>query len=134
MSAVHQVRVIAFRANFCASDVLQLDDPLWRVLNDDVLEFTRGRKPADDSQRDLEVLLGIGGRPSQLARRNLHVLFLERGNYVRRGKLPLRQTVGVQPDAHRVFALAEDDDIADAGYALERVLYVDVEVVGDVLV
>ena len=42
-----------------------------------------------------------------------------------------RRVGGIEPEAHGVLALAEDDDIADAGDALEGVGDIDVEVVGD---
>ncbi len=41
---------------------------------------------------------------------------------------------GIEPDAHGVLALAEDDHVAHARNTLERVLHVNVEIVGDVLV
>ena len=44
--------------------------------------------------------------------------------------MPRRQARGIQPDAHRVVARAEDEDVGDAGHAFQRVLDVDVDVVG----
>ena len=41
------------------------------------------------------------------------------------------QPVGIEPQAHRVLALAEDDDVADAGDALEVVLDEAIDVVAD---
>ena len=45
-----------------------------------------------------------------------------------------RQFGRVEPDAHRIFALAENDHVADAWDSLQRVFDVDVEIVRDVLV
>ena len=42
--AVEKVRVIALCANLSASDVFELHDPVFRVLDDDVLEFPEDRK------------------------------------------------------------------------------------------
>src|SRR5581483_10616543 len=40
----------------------------------------------------------------------------------------------VEPDAHGIFALAKDDDIAHARHALDGVLHINIKVVGDELV
>ena len=57
----------------------------------------------------------------------------ERVDDVGGGQAASGQADGIEPDAHGVLALAEDDDIAHAGHALEGVLDVDIEVVGDEL-
>ena len=61
-------------------------------------------------------------------------MLLQGGDHVGGRELAGGQLGGIEPDAHGVLALAEDDDVADARNALQRVLHVDVEVVGDVLV
>jgi len=42
-----------------------------------------------------------------------------------------RETVRIQPQPHRVLALAEDDDAADAGDALQIVAHETVEIIAD---
>ena len=91
-------------------------------------------KPPDHAQRDLKVLLGIGRRPAQLARGNFDVLLLQRGDHIRRRQLARGQLGGIEPDAHGILALAEDDHVAHARNALERIFHVDVDIVRDVLV
>ena len=108
--------------------------PFSRVLDDDVFEFSRLRESSHNPQRHLKTLLGIGRRTAQLAGGNFDVLLLQRRNHVGRGQLPRRQLRRVQPDAHGILALAEDHDFADAGDALQSVLDVNIQVVGDVLV
>ena len=48
------------------------------------------------------------------AGRDLHVLAAQRGDHVAGGQIARRELVGIEPDAHRVVARAEDGDIADA--------------------
>ena len=86
---------------------------------------------ANDADGHLEVLLGIGGLLAELTGGDLDVLLGESVGDVERGEAAGGEAVGVEPDAHGVLALAEDDDIADAGDALQSVLDVDVEIVGD---
>ena len=87
-----------------------------------------------NAQRHLEILLGIGGRTAQLSSGYFDVLLLQSSDHVGGGQLACSQLCRVEPDAHGVFALAEDDDFADARNALQGVFDVNVQVVGDVLV
>ncbi len=61
-------------------------------------------------------------------------MLLKSSHHVGSGQLPCRQFRGIQPDSHGVFALAEDHDIAHARNALQRVFYINVQIVRDVLV
>ena len=69
--------------------------------------------------------------PGRGAGRDLDVLLAQRVDDVAGGDLARRQPIRIEPQPHRVLALAEDRDVADAGHALERVLDVDVEVVAE---
>ena len=91
---------------------------LARSIDNDVFELLGISEPAHDAQRDLVVLLRIRRRRSKLSGRDLDVLLRKRIGHVQRGQLPRGQLVRVQPDAHRILALAEDDHIAHAGHAL----------------
>ena len=86
---------------------------------------------ADDADGHLEVLVGIGGLLAELAGGDFDVLLGESVGDVEGGEAAGGESRGIEPDAHGVLALAEDDDGTDAGDALERVVDVDVEVVGD---
>ena len=112
--------------------ILELHQAVGRVLDDDFVELVRVREPAHDAHRDLESLLRVGWRLPELAGGNLDVLLLERVHHVGCGQAAGGQAHGIEPHAHGVLALAEDHYIAHAGHALERVLHVDVQVVGDV--
>ena len=81
------------------------------------------------AQRDLELLVRRRRRRAGAARRDLHVLLAHGRDHVGRGEAELRQPLGIEPDAHRVAPLAEDDDLADARQPLERVDHVDQRVV-----
>jgi len=54
-------------------------------------------------------------------------------DYIGGGERAGRKALRIEPDAHGVFALAEDHHVAHAGHALERILDVDIEIVGDEL-
>src|SRR5205814_10586265 len=49
--------------------------------------------------------------------------------YVRSSEIAARQPHGIKPEAHRIFALTEDEDISHALHSLQRVAYVAVQVV-----
>src|SRR5204862_2555348 len=68
---------------------------------------------------------------AERAGRDLDVLLLQRAGDVTRRDLPRRQALRIEPQPHRVLALAEDGDVADARHALQRVLDVDVDVVAE---
>ena len=85
----------------------------------------------DNAHRNLECLLRVGWRLPKLAGGNLDVLLGQRIHHIGGGQVARGQAHRIEPDAHGVLALAEDHHVAHAGHALERVLHVHVEVVGD---
>jgi hypothetical protein len=98
-------------------------------LDHDVLELLGLGQPAAHAHAQVVGLVLVGGRVAERPGRDLQVLLAQRRHHVAGGDLARRQPRGVEPDAHRVLALAEDDDIADARHALDRVAHVGVEVV-----
>ena len=101
-------------------------------------ELDAGRRPSGAPRQSgvclttmLPNSLGIGEPPERLhghlegarllhrrlvehARRDLHVLALQRGDDVAGGQAERLQPVGIEPDAHRIVAAAEHGDRADA--------------------
>ena len=77
------------------------------------------------------VLFRIGRRSAELTCSNLDVLLRERTCDVERGKTASGKSCWVKPDTHCILALTKDDDIANARNALEGILDIDVEVIGD---
>ena len=65
-----------------------------------------------------------------MSRGYLHVL-LARSGYVRSGKATRRQPHRIKPQAHGIFALAKDNDVAHAFHALNGVTHVKIKVVAD---
>ena len=86
---------------------------------------------ADDADGHLEGLFRIGGLLTELSGGDLDVLLGEGVGDVERGEAAGGEPAGIEPEAHGVLALAEDDDVADARNTLEGILDVDVKVVGD---
>ncbi|MNL53329.1 hypothetical protein D3C87_1765650 [compost metagenome] len=72
---------------------------------------------------DQEIALFRQRFGTQLPGRNLYVLFLHRRDHIRSGQPACRHFVGVQPDAHGVFARAEYLNLADAGQTRQLVLH-----------
>ena len=105
--------------------------PVGRALQDDVVELARLDEPADGADADLVGLPRPRGRRADLSGRHLHVLLAQRADDFAGRDAAARQPVRIQPQPHRVLALAEDLDAADAGHALQIVAHEAVEVVAD---
>ena len=133
-AAVAQIRRVGLGAELDAPDVA---DPHQRAvlagLDDDVLELRRLGETAHRADADLEHLLGRRRRIAEGAGRHLQVLLAQRVDDVAGADVPRRQLGRIEPQAHRELALAEDDDVADAGHALDGVLDVQVDVVAEEL-
>src|SRR5439155_26368661 len=56
-------------------------------------------------------------RLTDLSYRDLHVLFLEGAKHICRCQSALRQFCRVEPKAHSIFALAENDRVANSFHA-----------------
>ena len=87
-------------------------------------------KPAGGADTELIRLPFRRRRIADASSRDVDVLLAQRVDDVAGGQLPRGETHRIEPDAHRVLALAEDDDVGDAGHTLQRILDVDVQVVG----
>jgi hypothetical protein len=124
-----QSAAIGFGAQFGMADVFDLDDAGGGVLDHDVVELLGSGETPDDVHGNLEGLFLIGGRRAKLAGGNFDVLLGESIDDVGGGELAGGELDRVEPDAHGIFADAEDGDVADAFHALESILDVDVEVV-----
>ena len=101
-------------------------------FDDDVAELIRVGEASLRLDIELE---GAGLRHRRLvddAGGDLHVLGAQRIDHIARGQVAQRELLGIEPDAHRVVARAEDGDVADAVDAGEHVLHVQRGVVGDV--
>ena len=121
---------VGLGAELGAADVAQPHQPAAGArLDDDVLELADLGQPPRGADADLVALTLARRRLADAAGRHLDVLLAQRVDHVAGGDRPGRQPVGIEPDAHRILALAEDEHLADAGEPLERVLDVDVDVV-----
>ena len=100
---------------------------------DHVGELARFGEPALRPHAQVEHLIGGGGRIAQRAGGDLDVLLAQRVDDVAGGEAARRQFARIEPQPHGVTALAEDDDVAHAGHALDRVADVAVEIVADEL-
>ena len=112
------------RAEFDARDVAQAHD-LARGgfgAQHDVAELLRDRRGARAALTCIsKARAGGRGRLADLAGRDLDVLFGQRVLDVHGGDAEIGEPVRIEPDAHRIAALAEDLHVAHAGQALQRI-------------
>ena len=128
--AVVQVGAVVFGAELGVTDIPQADESAIGIaLQDDVIELTGFRKTADGADADLELLAGKRGLRTDLSGGDFNVLFLERADHIVGGKGAAGHAHGIEPQTHGVFAFAEDHDVGHAGYALQTVADVDIEVI-----
>ena len=111
---------------------LQTDErAIGIALEDDVIELRGFGETPNGADADLELLAGDGGLGADLSGGDLDVLFLESVYHIVGGEGAAGHAHRIEPEAHGIFALAEDEDVGDAGHALERVAHIHVEVVAD---
>src|SRR5260370_41317520 len=94
------------------------------ILEDDVFELSRIGEAANDTDGHLVSLRFIGGRLTELAGGDLNGLLGESICDVERGEATRRKAGRGQPDTDSVLAVAEGDEVAYPGDALEGGLYV----------
>ena len=87
------------------------------------------RRRPDGADAELVHLPRWRRRLADAAGGDLDVLLAQRTDHVAGRDLARGEAIGIEPQAHRILALAEDGDVADAGHALQGVAHVDVEVV-----
>ena len=71
-------------------------------------------------------------RRAEHAGRHLHVLFADDADDVRRGQMPRRQAIRIEPHPHAVFAAAEHLHLADTGDAPQLVAHLELREVRQV--
>ncbi len=98
-------------------------------LQNDVVELRRLAEPSHRPHADLVLLARTGRLLPDLPGRDFDVLLRQRIHHIRRGERASRHPPRIQPQPHRVLALAEDDHVRDAGNALQRIPHVHVEIV-----
>ena len=112
-------------------NVLQAHDRAVRVgTDDDLAELLRRLEPPLRPHRIGQLLPLRGGLGADLAGGIHGALLLDGLVDVGHGYPEIGEQVRLDPDAHRVVAGAEDQDLADARNAVERVVDVDRGVVG----
>ena len=127
-----QRRAVVLGAQFDAGDVAETREAAVGVRAQDDVRELGGVGELRDRVDRVGVWLSLGrGRRAQAADADRHVLLLQRVHHVA-GIEPLRrQQPRIEPDPHRVLALAEDADTRDAGHAREVVDDVQLRVVAE---
>ena len=125
---------VVLSAQLDARDVFHANDSAIRGLaDDDVSEFFR-RSQTALSKNGIGELLVLGSRlAANLAGRVHRVLRLDGVDDLRHRDAQLRQLVGLDPKPHGILPCAENLHLADAVQACDRIVEVDVGVVGQEL-
>ena len=97
----------------------------------DLREFFGVAQPPRRIDLRLERRAGGRGRSPDLARRDLHVLFVDRALHVERRQAQIGELVGVEPDAQGTAAFAENLPVAHAGQSFELIDDAQISVVGE---
>ena len=125
----HTVKGVILFADFGARDVLQLDDAALVVLaHDDFVELRGGLQTPAGKQRIGEHAILLSGRGADRAERSLDILLRDCGDDLLGIDAQCRQSLRIEPDAHREFRPV-DGHVAHAGHAKENRLDVAVGVV-----
>ncbi len=107
------------------ADVGEADEIALGVLQDQIVELLRRLEIGLREHREL------ARHAFDAAGRDVDILPPERVLDVLRREVVGGEPLGIEPDAHRIFAFAEQPDIGDAGQRLQLILDVAVGVVGD---
>ena len=130
ISVEHQVRTVVLGAQFGAAYISQPNQGSIRVgFQNDVFKLRRFGEPADGAHADLKFLPSFNRGLSHLSGGDVYVLLLQGADRIRRRQPAAGHAHRIQPQPHGILALAEDDDVCNSGHPLQRVLYIDVEVV-----
>src|ERR1700688_1448257 len=112
------------------TNVLQSDERTVAItLQNDVIKLRWLRQTPDHPDTNLEILAGHSGLRTDLSRGPFHVLLLKSRSHIIGSKRASGHAHGVEPEAHRVFALAKDEHVGHAGHALQIVANVNIEVI-----
>ena len=103
-------------AEFDAGEVAKVDRKPVDVLHDDAAELLGRGEAGARENREFAV------RPFDAARGNFDILLAQRRLDVLHGEVLRNQPQAVDPDAHRIAALAENANFRDAGQVLQLVL------------
>ena len=127
---VVEVGAVVLGAKFGMAHVAQADERAVVIaFQDDVVELGGLGETADGANADLKLLAGNGGLGTDLSGGDFDVLLLEGVDCVVRGQAASRHAHGIEPETHRVLALAEDEDFGYAGNAFQAIAHIHVEVV-----
>ena len=130
MPVVDQIGAVVLRSQFCAAHILEPDQSSIGIrFENDVFKLRGLTQPPDGAHADLKLLSSFDWRLSYLPGGDFHILFLQGIDHVARGEAATCHAHWIQPQTHRIFAFAEDDDVGNSRHALQRVLHVDVQVV-----
>ena len=124
--------ILVLRAQFDARDVADAKHGAVRIgPQHDPAELFRRRQRALGLNIHLELLV-VADRPrADATDRRLNVLGLDRVDHVGRRQAEVGQALGVEPDAHGVVELAEQQGLADARDAGQLIENVQRRIAGD---
>src|SRR5690242_6637454 len=110
MAVELQVGAVVFGSKFGVTNIAKADQGAVSIgLDNDVLELCGIGEPADGANANLECLSAANRRLADLAGGNFDVLFAERIDRVGGSQSAAGHAFGIEPQAHRISPLAEDE-------------------------
>src|SRR5712671_4669487 len=104
------------------ANIFQSDKSAISVaFQDDVIELARFRETTDNAHADLEILTGHRRLGTDLSGGHFNILLLKSANHITSSKRSTGHTHRIEPEAHREFSFAKDEDIRNARNALQIV-------------
>ena len=115
---------IATGTHFNTRHIAQADQrAVLRRFQDNIAKLFFGMQAPLGVNGDQEVALLRQRLGAQLPGGNLDVLLLHRRHHIRGGQPARRYLIGIEPDAHCVFARAKNLNLPDAGQSRQLILH-----------
>ena len=130
LSVVIEIGAVVFGTEFGATHIAQAyQSAVVVALEDDVVKLRGFGKAADGADTDLKLLAWNCGLRTDLSGGDFDVLLGERAHDIGRGQGAAGHFFGIEPEAHGILALSEDENFGHAGNTLEAVANVNIKII-----
>jgi len=102
---------------------------VWSILDDEAEKLFGARKTSERTDAHLIRLVAVRRWLTDRTGGDLNVLILKRLRNIGCREAVIGEFARIEPESHRIFAFAEDDDVADALDTLDLVLEIEIGVI-----